>query len=99
MKRALFPGKNYHLGPENAVQRILAKVAIEARIGELLPSAEESRAIVGKKQKGIPKTARNGDTGSLPEGVNSKQAHAARTIANHPGGGRTISPCSSTSGD
>ena len=48
-------------------------LAIEGRIGELLPSAEEAKRLSG----GSKPTKR-------PAGVNLHQAHAARAIANNP---------------
>jgi hypothetical protein len=56
---------------------------IEARIGELLPSAEEGKRLTttgsprGKAGQMKPEKV-------LPDGINSKQAHTARTIARNP---------------
>jgi len=55
---------------------------IETRIGELLPSIEEARKDVGKRQKGIPITQREG--GSVHPGITDKRAHHARAISRHP---------------
>ena len=51
---------------------------IEARIGEMLPSAEEAQ--VGKRGviKGTPQSK------MLPEGMNHKRATQSRAIAGHP---------------
>ncbi len=46
----------------------------EARIGELLPSAEEA-------ERG---TSTNGERYRRPEGMTNKRARAARTIKDHP---------------
>ena len=61
-----------------------ALLMIEARIGELLPSAEDAQR--GGKLKGIPKKewATRGDLKVLPHGISTKQAHRARAIASHP---------------
>ena len=58
-------------------------LAIEGRIGELLPSVEEVRETVGNAQR--DKSVK--DRGSVPvrpEGMGKHQANNARQIANHP---------------
>ena len=55
-------------------------LAIEGRIGELLPSAEEARRLSGGPV-GQPRTT---PRQVLPDGISSKQALKARTIANNP---------------
>lgn len=57
---------------------------IEKRIGELLPSEQEIRAAVGKNQKGIPVSSRNGGSKLLPEGMTRNRIHQSRSIANNP---------------
>ena len=56
-------------------------LAIEARIGELLPTAEEVAKAVGEGQRGIPRTARERGSVPYPEGVTKKKAQTARAIA------------------
>jgi len=56
-------------------------LTIEARIGELLPNAEEAQRLGGQKP-GTPKGG--GGTKVLPPDLSRKRAQAARTIACHP---------------
>lgn len=56
-------------------------LAIEGRIGELLPSAEEAYAASRPSSKeGRPARSER----ALPDGIDSKQAYNARAIANNP---------------
>lgn len=59
-----------------------ALLMIEARIGELLPSLEEST----KKGKILGGQRRQGQQGEavFPAGIDKRQAHRARAIASHP---------------
>jgi len=56
---------------------------IEARIGELLPSAEEARRQSGQVTNGRP-TPKGKRKPVLPEGITGKKAHQARAIKDHP---------------
>ena len=55
----------------------------EARIGELLPSAEENRRAINTDIV-RDNVGRVGGKKILPEGVDSRRAFAARAIANNP---------------
>jgi len=57
-------------------------LAIEARIGQLLPSVEETRKLLGEKQRGTSRKERTG-IHVLPKGMDSRQAYRARVIAAH----------------
>jgi len=52
---------------------------IEARIGELLPSAEEANRLKGGNRHSEGKHRK-----VLPDGIDSKKAHQARAIKDHP---------------
>lgn len=56
---------------------------IEARIGELLPSAEEAQKLSHKiPRSGLPRSGPHQKV--LPEGITERKAHQARTIKAHP---------------
>jgi len=59
----------------------IALLAIEAKIGELLP--KDARSILGRKTTLIPAKDKAGIRG-LPDGIDFRQAHHARAIASHP---------------
>lgn len=56
---------------------------IEARIGELLPSAKEAMGQSSQK-RGVPKGKARPAPAILPDGISSKKAHQARTIKDNP---------------
>ena len=55
---------------------------IEARIGELLPDAEEARRLSGAISKGKKRNGKREPV--LPEGISGKRAHQSRVIARNP---------------
>jgi hypothetical protein len=63
-----------------------ALLMIEARIGELLPTAEEARknAVGGTRVGPDGTTRKGGGVSTLPPGISSKQAQRARAISTHP---------------
>lgn len=58
-----------------------ALLMIEARIGELLP--KDARIPLGRKQSHVPNKDKAGIK-ALPDGIDRRRAHHARTIAAHP---------------
>ncbi len=58
-------------------------LAIEARVGELLPLPEDTRhKLIG--QESLGSNGKRRESGGLPEGINIKKAYRARQIASHP---------------
>ena len=60
-------------------------LAIEAKIGKLLPPPEEMRRLFAEKQKGIPRSKlKSAGISILPKNIDSQTAFKAREIARHP---------------